>query len=147
MDRFLCSFFFSHHTNVGNLGNSQRLSLALCFLLLLLLLLRHRAVRGRGWEELLFLWCYYYADDLGGRIKGEEGKGREVRHGRGSPSAQDQALIKDVYMYKVYIKIGRWECLFVSSIYLFVQGTYLPRIPTYLVQVHNIKASIQQLYY
>lgn len=35
-------------------------------------------------------------------------------------------------MYKVYIKIGRWECLFVSSIHLFIQGTYLTRIPTYL---------------
>lgn len=56
MERFLCTVvFFSHHTNVGNLGNSKRLSLALCFLLLLMLLLRHRAVRGRGWEELLFL--------------------------------------------------------------------------------------------
>lgn len=48
--------FFEHHTNVGNLGNSKRLSLALCFLLLLLLLLRHRAVRGRGWEELRLLF-------------------------------------------------------------------------------------------
>lgn len=52
---FFVVFSSSHHTNVGNLGNSKRLSLALCFLLLLLLLLRHRAVRGRGWEELLFL--------------------------------------------------------------------------------------------
>lgn len=31
-------------------------------------------------------------------------------------------------MYKVYIKIGRWECLFVSSIHLFVLGTY-PEYP------------------
>lgn len=48
-------FVFSHYTNVGNLGNSKRLSLALYFLLPLMLLLRHRAVRGGGWEELLFL--------------------------------------------------------------------------------------------
>lgn len=59
MERFLCTVvFLSHHTNVGDLGDSKRLSLALCFLLLLLLLLllRHRAVRGRGWEELRLLF-------------------------------------------------------------------------------------------
>lgn len=82
---------------------------------------------------------------LEGESKEGYWKGREVRHGHGSPSAQDQALVKDVYMYKVYIRIG-WECLFVSSIHLFIQR-YLPRIPTYPAQVHNIKASIQQLYY
>lgn len=32
-------------------------------------------------------------------------------------------------MYKVYIKIGRRECLFVSSIHLFIQGTYLEYLP------------------
>lgn len=43
-------------------------------------------------------------------------------------------------MYKVYIKIGRRECLFVSSICLFIQGTYpeyLPTLPEVPTQQHQ----------
>lgn len=46
----------------------------------------------------------------------------------------------------VYIKIGRWECLFVSSIHLFIQGTqntqktYLPEVPTQQHQSLNTTA-------